>query len=90
MNQLHAKHTVYIEKVQQEHNEFCYQPAGLFVSTDFPHFGASPDGLISCKCCGEGLLEIKCPYKYREQDPTTVVDSKFCLQPDGCGDIRLS
>ena len=45
---------------------------------------------ISCKCCGEGLLEIKCPYKYREQDPTTMVDSKFCLQPDVRGDVRLS
>lgn len=41
----------YIAMVQQEH-EFCYQPAGLFVNPDFPHLGASPDGLISCKCCG--------------------------------------
>jgi len=48
-------------------DEFCYQPAGLFVNTDFPHLGASPDGLIPCKCCGEGLLQIKCPY---------IIDSK--------------
>ena len=80
----------YIEIAQQEHEEFCYLPAGLFVNPDFLHLRASPDCLISCKCCGEGLLEIKCPYKFQEQDPTTVVDSKFCLQPDDHQDIYTS
>ena len=82
--------SAYIERAQEEHEEFSYQPAGLFINPDFPHLGASPDGLISCKCCGEGLLEIKCPYKYREQHPTTVMNSKFCLQPHVDGGVRLS
>ena len=29
-------------------------------------FGASKDGLISCKCCEEGALEFKCPYSCKE------------------------
>ena len=27
--------------------------------------GASPDGVTSCDCHGKGVLEIKCPYKFR-------------------------
>ena len=27
--------------------------------------GATPDGVTECECCGAGLTEIKCPYKYR-------------------------
>ena len=36
--------------------------AGFYVNLSFPHLGASPEGIVSCACCGEGLLEIKCPY----------------------------
>ena len=46
----------------------------------YPHLGASPDGSVSCSCCGAGLLEIKCPYKHRDQHPHSVsVANKFCL-----------
>ena len=34
--------------------------------------GASPDGLVSCTCCGNGILEIKCPYSVRNSLPTDV------------------
>lgn len=61
------------------HDSFECHPAGLIVHTDYPHLGASPDGLIACSCCGDGLLEIKCPFKHREQHPDQVVDSSFCL-----------
>ena len=30
---------------------------------------ASPDAVVSCECCGEGLLEIKCPLKTAHSDP---------------------
>ena len=41
---------------------------GMFVS-DTAILGASPDGLISCKCHGNGVLEIKCATKYWTEDP---------------------
>ena len=31
-----------------------------------PFLCASPDGLASCDCCGEGLVKIKCPYCARD------------------------
>ena len=36
--------------------------AGLFVDTSQPYIGATPDGTVTCTCCGKGLLEVKCPH----------------------------
>ena len=30
---------------------------------------ASPDGVITCDCCGVGTLEIKCPFCARDEPP---------------------
>ena len=49
---------------------FEVDSAGLFVNPESPHLGASPDALICCQCCGEGLLEIKCPYSIKDSTPT--------------------
>ena len=35
---------------------------GLMIHSQFPHMGATPDGVVHCECCGKGVLEIKCPY----------------------------
>ena len=37
-----------------------YFNSGLHVNPSFPHLGATPDGMVSCECCGKGLIEIKC------------------------------
>ena len=50
------------QKVSPSHTSFELKFTGLHVNPKFPHLGASPDGLVSCECCGEGLLEINCPY----------------------------
>jgi len=34
---------------------------GLFVDETRPYLCASPDAVVSCDCCGQGLLEVKCP-----------------------------
>ena len=39
-----------------------------------PFLAATPDGVVSCSCCGEGLLEIKCPFKYRNSQPASIED----------------
>lgn len=42
--------------------------------------GASPDGVVNCTCCGAGVLEIKCPYKFRDTRLAKAAeDQKFCL-----------
>ena len=50
------------------------------MNPDYPHLGASPNGLVECSCCGEGLLEIKCPFSFREYDPRSIDKRTFYLQ----------
>ena len=52
----------YVEKNSENHCNLTVSDKGLVVNSNFPHFGASPDGFINCDCCGCGVLEIKCPY----------------------------
>ena len=73
----------YVHKMQALHDEFTFECVRLFINPAFPHLGASPDGLVSCKCCGDGLVEIKCPYTHRLLDPNEYIDDKFYLQPSG-------
>ena len=60
--------------------------------------GASSDAVVSCSCCGKGVLQIKCPYSIANQIPSgsnltnlrkTTVDGKVIIArykpgPDGC------
>ena len=52
----------YVRKNKSSHINFQCQKSGLFMSQAYPYLGASPDVVISCKCCGEEMFEIKCPW----------------------------
>ena len=52
----------YVAKISVNHKDIKCEESGLFLNETYPQFGASPDELISCECCGDGCLEIKCPY----------------------------
>ena len=41
------------------HSDFSISSSGFVVSTTSPYTGASPDGLVSCSCCGKGICEVK-------------------------------
>ena len=69
----------YKEVMEKEHVGFKLQTSGLVVNREQPHLAASPDGLMTCDCCGAGSLEIKCPYKYREGFEGAETDKSFCL-----------
>lgn len=66
---------------EQNHADFKISECGLFVQKETPYLAASPDAVVACSCCGEGLLEIKCPFKHRNVSPQDAAssDSKFCL-----------
>ena len=75
----------YKMEMEKNHVDFEVQKAGLLISTKYPFLGATPDGIVSCSCCGTGLLEVKCPFKYRDSNPCEINDTSFYLQiePDG-------
>ena len=62
----------YEKLMKPSHSSFTVETTGLHICRNYPYLGASPDGLISCTCCGRGILEIKCPYSMRNSIPTSV------------------
>ena len=75
----------YGKHVSPQHVNFQISECGLFVNPSYPTLGASPDGIISCDCCGIGTLEIKCPYCSRNSAPETATDNDDlkCLERNG-------
>ena len=49
----------YVEEILPVHQDFKLSDCGFFISSVHPFIGASPDGLVNCLCCGEGVCEIK-------------------------------
>lgn len=60
---------MYFRKYKAEHKHAHLSTCGLFVSQKTPYIGASPDGVVSCKCCGKGIIEIKCSDLYKDKTP---------------------
>ena len=48
-------------------NEKTAKELYLSLIQEEPFLGATPDALIHCDCCGDGCLEIKCPFTGREK-----------------------
>jgi hypothetical protein len=55
--------------------------------------GASPDGYISCSCHGDGVIEIKCPYRCisgKSFHDRAAEDSSFCLSVAEIDSLHLN
>lgn len=74
----------YSLEAAQLHTNFTICDAGLFISTERPYIGASPDAIVACDCCGRGVVEIKCPFCYKENLPDDN-PSNFCMAKDSSG-----
>ena len=67
---------------EKQHLNFRTVNCGFIISTDEPIIGASRDSLISCDCCGEGCVEVKCPCCIRNNtidEAASNSDPKFCI-----------
>ena len=82
----------YFAWADENHDSLTIRDSGLVINPAFPYLGAMPDGVITCDCCGVGLVEIKCPYKYKDVHPTALValsDPGYCLK-ESSGVVTLS
>ncbi len=79
------------DEIQQLHVDPVVSRAGLRISQEEPWLGVSPDGYISCTCCGQGVIEVKCPYKWVNQSATLeqLLESKDC-HLDRTGSLKKS
>lgn len=77
MKQLHVTCTNLF--ISSSHQNFVLKSSGLVLNPDWPHLGASPDGIVECNCCGRGVIEIKCPYCNNDEDVENIASSGKCF-----------
>ena len=83
----------YSSLMKKNHRNFETSLSGLMIDPSLPYLGATPDGISKCDCCGQRIVEIKCPYKYRLVSPdsdSALSDPKFCLKLDERKQVSLS
>ena len=73
---------MYYKITVKDHLDFKLSESGLVINPKWPFVGASPDGVVSCHCCGKGVLEVKCPYSHQNTDIQDAAsqDNRFCLK----------
>ncbi|KAJ8277710.1 hypothetical protein GJAV_G00078890 [Gymnothorax javanicus] len=70
----------YAAWASQQHQGLIVNDAGFHIHPCYPCIGASPDSLVSCTCCGSGVLEIKCPHCAKDTGVLSATANKhFCL-----------
>jgi hypothetical protein len=57
---------------------------GLVVSQDLPFIGASIDGSVQCPKCGNGIVELKCPYGTKQQQWRNMTPEVCAESPNFC------
>ena len=72
----------YKDYASKHHDNHSVTLAGLFVDSEHPYIGASPDGMVNCACCGKGVLEVKCPFCFKENIPDEE-EQNFCMTKIG-------
>ncbi len=74
----------FISRQQHKHKNFKVAQKGIYIDNEFPCLGASPDGIISCSCHDESVLEIKCTYKFKDILPGEIpkADSSYHFYTD--------
>ncbi|KAH3709720.1 uncharacterized protein LOC127857083 [Dreissena polymorpha] len=71
-----------MEGLIADHEGVVMMDCGLFISPEKPFLGASPDGIVSCLCCGSACVEIKCPFNIRSES-IQENNCKFLASDDG-------
>ena len=62
-NEENAFKSFYAEEVSR-HQVFKAEKCCTFLGKIKLYIAASPDGIVTCKCHGKGLIEIKCPLAF--------------------------
>ena len=58
---------MYKYSMQATHDFFELKKVWVSFYSENPFIGASPDVIISFSCCGKGVVEVKCPFLYRDK-----------------------
>ena len=71
----------YKTQCEQQHTDFSISASDLVINPSYPYMAATPDGNMRCKCCGHGVLEIKCPFSCKDKSFIEAsAESRFYLK----------
>ena len=65
----------------RHHEHHTITTAGILICAEKRYFGASLNSIIVCKVCGKGLLEVKCPFCFKDGIPNDGEEVPgFCIE----------
>ncbi|CAC5410112.1 unnamed protein product [Mytilus coruscus] len=68
---------LYMKVNKKAHQKACMQRKGLLLYENLPYIGYSVDGIFTCKCHTSKVIEVKCPYSARFDNPKDVAEDKL-------------
>lgn len=81
---------LYKKWMSGSHRGFKVQESGLHICGSDPMIRASPDGIVSCKCCStDGIIEIKSPFTHREKTAKEICDEDYHVYLGNDGLVHL-
>ena len=64
----------------RSHCAFTVNESVFFLNIKWAYLGASPDGVVTCRCCSKGVVEIKCPFcHHNDTIEESSHEKQFCL-----------
>ena len=72
-----------------KHIKFKLGKAGLFLDKNRACIGASPEGIMYCKCGGKSILEVKCLYNIHNSFIKEGIDKCSFLSTDN-GVVKIN
>uniref|UniRef100_A0A3Q1ED01 YqaJ viral recombinase domain-containing protein n=1 Tax=Acanthochromis polyacanthus TaxID=80966 RepID=A0A3Q1ED01_9TELE len=78
---------MFIDVYKKSHENVKVHDTGFFINPSVPFLGVSPDGFVSCDCCGVSVLEVKCPFCVRND---SKLDNLIYLDKDSEGKLTLN
>ena len=73
----------FVKLYRTTHENVVLEEAGLFIDPEHPFIAASPDGIVSCDCCGKSVVEMKCPFC--KKDSTLDETTQFLVREEAGG-----
>ena len=73
----------FIEKISPEHVNLSVRSTGLIIHREEPYLAATPDGIVSCDCHEDHVLEIKCPFSSKDKKISEIECSTSFLDENG-------
>jgi hypothetical protein len=72
----------FIKQEKCKHSKFTCRDSGFVICKEYPFLGVSSDSMTECACHRAECLEIKCPYKHRDNTIAVAVqnDTTFCME----------